>query len=222
MNILIYGSSGMIGQGVLRECLKADDVESVTAVRRSPLNEKHPKLDQVVSEKLTFTLPGKNDAGNWDACFFCLGASSSGMTEEQYNRLTFSLTLDVAAHLMRLSPGMTFIYVSAAGADTSETGKSMWARIKGKTENALFRQGFSSVVVFRPGVIQPLHGIRSRTPSYRFLYCMMAPVLPMLKRMMPDSILTTEEIGRAMLNAVRYNCSNVVLEKEDISRLARK
>ncbi|KTS73509.1 epimerase [Pantoea stewartii] len=220
MKILLYGSTGMVGQGVLRECLKASDVESVTVVVRSPLAEKNPRLRQIVSETLTVSLPDTGDTDSWDACFYCVGVSAYGMTEDDYCRLTCNLTLDVATYLFRVNPAMMFIYVSAAGADTSETAKTMWARVKGRTENALSRLGFASAIMFRPGIIQPLDGIRSRTFLYRLLYRLMAPVLPMLKRLLPDSILTTEEIGRAMLNAVRTGYSNAVLEKEDICRLA--
>ncbi|WP_205957570.1 epimerase [Pantoea stewartii] len=220
MKILLYGSTGMVGQGVLRECLKASDVESITVVVRSPLAEKNHRLRQIVSETLTVSLPDTGDTDSWDACFYCVGVSAYGMTEEDYCRLTCNLTLEVASYVFRVNPAMMFIYVSAAGADTSETAKTMWARVKGRTENALSRLGFASAIMFRPGIIQPLDGIRSRTFLYRLLYRLMAPVLPLLKRLLPDSILTTEEIGRAMLNAVRTGYSNAVLEKEDICRLA--
>ncbi|ATM95528.1 Putative NADH-flavin reductase [Yersinia frederiksenii] len=222
MRVLIYGASGMVGQGVLRECMKAKDVETVTVIVRSPLPDQHPGLEQVVTDDLISPLADVSAAGNWDACFFCLGVSASGLSEEDYSRLTFKLTLDIASHLVRLNPAMTFIYVSGAGTDSSEAGRSMWARVKGKIENTLLGLGFASALMFRPAIIQPLDGIRSKTAAYRIFYTVLSPFLSILKRLFPDSVLTTEEMGKAMLNAVRYGCSKHVLEKEDISLLARK
>nr|WP_314419209.1 NAD(P)H-binding protein [uncultured Erwinia sp.] len=221
MKILIYGASGMVGQGVLRECLKANDVETVTVIVRSPLAEKHPKLVQVVTDDLISPLTDANAFKKWDACFFCLGVSASGLSEEEYCRLTYKLTLDVASHLVRLNPAMTFIYVSGAGTDSSEKGKSMWARVKGKTENALLKQGFATALMFRPAIIRPLNGIQSKTAAYRIFYNVLGPFFSLLKRLFPDSILTTEEMGKAMLNAARYGFGKPVLEKQDISRIAK-
>lgn len=221
MNILIYGASGMVGQGVLRECLLAEDVHHVTAVVRSSLPVTHPKLVQFVTPDLTEILESGDANSHYDACFYCLGISSSGMSEEKYSHFTYDLTLKIASRLVKLNPDMAFIYVSGAGTYSSEQGKSMWARVKGKTENAILKLGFASAWMFRPAVIQPLNGARSKTASYRILYQLMAPVLPLLKRMFPDAILTTEDMGRAMLNAVRYGYKKPILEKTDISRLAR-
>ncbi|MBF7978780.1 MULTISPECIES: epimerase [Rahnella] len=220
MDILIYGATGMVGQGVLLECLRADDVKSVTVVVRSPLAESHPKLRQIVTTDLLspFTT---NEMSQYAACFFCLGVSSAGMTEAQYSKLTYDLTLDVASRLYRVNPAMAFIYVSGAGTDSSEQGKSMWARVKGKTENALLAKGFASAWMFRPGMIRPLNGARSKTTSYRVLYQILSPVLPLLKRLFPRAILTTEDIGKAMLNLVRYGNQKAILETEDIGRMAK-
>lgn len=222
MRVLIYGASGMVGQGILRECMKAKDVETVTVMVRSPLPDQHPALEQVITDNLISPLADVDAAGNWDACFFCLGVSASGMSEEDYSRLTFKLTVDIASHLVRLNPAMTFIYVSGAGTDSSEAGRSMWARVKGKTENTLLTLGFASALMFRPAIIRPLDGIRSKTATYRIFYIILSPFFSILKRLFPDSILTTEDMGKAMLNAVRYGYSKPVLEKEDISLLARK
>lgn len=221
MNVLIFGASGMVGQGVLRESLAAPDVESVTVVGRSPLALENPRLHQqiwpdLMAEERIATLPD-----NADACFFCLGVSSAGMTEAQYSRLTYDLTLDIASALVKKNPAMTFIYVSGAGTDSSEQGKSMWARVKGRTENALLKLGFANVFLFRPGVIQPLHGAQSKTRSYRILYTVMAPLLPLLRKVFPDSVLSTQIIGNAMLNAVRQGYPKAILETADIARLGR-
>lgn len=222
MKVLIYGASGMVGQGVLRECMKAKDVETITVIVRSPLSEQYPWLEEVVTDDLASPLADANAARNWDACFFCLGVSASGLSEEDYSRLTFKLTVDIASRLVRLNPAMTFIYVSGAGTDSSEAGRSMWARVKGKTENTLLRLGFASALMFRPAIIRPLDGIRSKTAAYRIFYNVLSPFFSLLKYLFPDSILTTEEMGKAMLNAVRYGYVKSVLEKEDISQLAKK
>ena len=220
MNILIYGASGMVGQGVLRECLQADDVESVTIVGRSALPHQHPKLKQIVMSDIAEALDSRSS--QYDACFFCLGVSAAGMTEAQYSKLTFDLTLDIARKLAATNRGMTFVYVSGAGTDSTEKGRAMWARVKGKTENALLALGFNLALMFRPAVIQPLNGIESKTSSYRIFYRLVAPFFPFLKFISPRSILTTEEMGKAMLNAVRYGSSKNILEKADISLLAKQ
>ncbi|TNV17899.1 epimerase [Buttiauxella sp. B2] len=220
MKIVIYGASGMVGQGVLRECLLADDVETVTVIVRSALPDHHPKLKQLITADLVQPL-SDYDMRHYEACFFCLGVSAAGKTEEQYSKLTYDLTLSVASRLVKVNPEMAFIYVSGAGTDSSMQGKSMWATVKGKTENAILALGFASAWMFRPAIIQPLYGARSKTTSYRIFYQLMTPVLPVLKLIFPHAILTTEDIGKAMLNAVRYGCDKVILEKEDISKLAK-
>ncbi len=211
----------MVGQGVLRECLAASDVSQVTVVVRSKVAQQHPKLQQLVQADLTNLQPVDEQLEGFDACFFCLGVSSSGMSEEAYRHLTYDITMAAAQTLVRLNPGMTFTYVSGAGTDSTERGRSMWARVKGKTENDLQKLPFAAVYLFRPGVIQPLHGIRSKTPSYHIIYTLMKPLLPLARALFPNFVLTTEEVGRAMLNAARRGTGRVVLEAKDIARLAR-
>ena len=157
-----------------------------------------------------------------DACFFCLGVSSSGMSEAAYRHITYDLTLAVATVLARLNPAMTFIYVSGAGTDSTDRGRSMWARVKGQTENALKALPFAGVYLFRPAVIQPLHGIQSKTPSYRRFYRLTRPLLPVMARLFPTLVVTTEEVGQAMLNAARRGSGRLVLESRDIARLAQE
>jgi uncharacterized protein YbjT (DUF2867 family) len=152
----------------------------------------------------------------FDACFFCLGVSSSGMTEPEYERVTYGITLAAAETLCRLNPQMTFMYVSGAGTDSSERGRTMWARVKGKTENALLRLPFAAAYMFRPGIIQPLEGIRSKTRAYRVLYAIAKPLLPILKRAFPNHVLTTAEIGQAMLAVAKHGNGRRVLESKDI------
>ncbi|WP_035058313.1 NAD-dependent epimerase/dehydratase family protein [Andreprevotia chitinilytica] len=221
MKILIFGATGMVGQGVLHVCLAAPDVSQVMTVGRLPLEQTHPKLQQLVQPDLMTLDAREGELQGFDACFFCLGVSSAGMSEDAYRRITYELTLNVAGILARLNPEMTFVYVSGGGTDSSEQGRSMWARIKGKTENELQKLPFRGVYLFRPGVIQPLHGIKSKTPAYRRLYTVANPLLSLIRRLLPDSIVTTDDIGQAMLNAVRQTGGRVVVEAKDIVRLAR-
>jgi uncharacterized protein YbjT (DUF2867 family) len=219
MNALLFGATGMVGQGVLRECLLAPDVRLVQTVGRTATGVRDLRLREVVQKDL-LQYANEVDFTGFDACFFCLGVSSAGMKEADYERITFGITLAAAEVLSRLNPRMTFVYVSGVGTDSSEQGRSMWARIKGRTENALLRLPFKAAYMFRPGAIEPLHGARSKTPVYRFFYVVLKPVLGLLRKMFPDSILTTEQIGRAMLNAARQGAPKRVLEPKDIRLLS--
>lgn len=221
MKILIFGATGMVGQGALRECLLADDVTLVQTVGRTATGLQHPKLRELVRQDLFDYASVEAELENYDACFFCIGVTSSGMAEAQYTRLTHDLTLAAAQVLARLNPQMTFVYVSGAGADSSETSTTMWARVRGQLENALQRLPFKAVYVFRPGIIQPLHGIHSKTGSYRWFYTLSRPLLPLLRAMMPNTVLSTEIVGRAMLAVARHGAPKVVLEAADISALGR-
>jgi uncharacterized protein YbjT (DUF2867 family) len=221
MRILIFGATGMVGQGVLRECLLDPSVQSVQTVGRTPTGLEHPKLREVVHQDLWRYEAIEADLSGFDACFFCLGVSSSGMAEADYERMTYGITLAAAETLCRLNPRMTFIYVSGAGTDSSEHGKSMWARIKGKTENALLRLPFAAAYMFRPGFIEPLYGARSKTASYRALYTLTKPLLPLLRWAFPDYVLTTQQIGQAMLTVARQGYPKRILESKDIRAAAR-
>ena len=214
MRVLLFGATGMVGQGVLRECLLAADVQEIVVVGRTPLALEHDKLHQVLHSDMLDFQPLENLLQGFDACFFCLGVSSAGMTETRYTHLTYDLTL------ARLNPQMTFIYVSGAGTDSSEAGKSMWARVKGKTENALLRLPFKAVYLFRPGLIQPLHGVRSKTRLYQAFYSACGPALSLLRRLKPGWVVSTETVGRAMLAAVRHGAPQPVVEQAEINRLA--
>jgi uncharacterized protein YbjT (DUF2867 family) len=168
-----------------------------------------------------FDLSGmESELTGFDACFFCLGVSSGGMKEAEYRRLTYELTLSVARTLVRLNPEMVFEYVSGASTDSSEKGKTMWARVKGQTENALLRLGFKGAYMFRPGAIQPMDGIKSKTKSYRVLYAIAGPILPLLKRLFPKYVTSTRELGRAMITVVREGYPNPIIEAEEIGRIA--
>jgi len=212
----------MVGQGVLRECLLDPDVESVLAVVRGPLGEPHGKENKVReithSDFMDFSAVEDQWRG-YDACFFCLGVSSFGMSEKDYAHVTKDFTLAAAEPLSRLNPNMTFIYVSGTGTDSSERGRIMWARVKGETENRLLRMPFRGVYMFRPGFIQPLHGIRSKTALYRILYLFMGPFTPLLKALFPKIITTTEQVGRAMIRIAKQGAPKRLLENTDINAL---
>lgn len=223
MNVLIIGASGMVGSGALRECLAARDVESVRSIGRAALDIQHAKLDQLIRPDFAAdpaTLSDE-DLRNVDACFFCLGVTSAGLTEEQYTKMTYTLTLSIAQRLCQLNPGATFVYVSGAGADSSEASSTMWARVRGKSENALLRLPFNRVHVLRPAVIQPLHGAQSKTTSYRIFYRLTGPLLTLLRYAMPEKVLSTEVIGQAMLAIARSGAAERVLESAQIYRLSR-
>lgn len=217
MKVIVFGATGMIGQGVLRECLLDGGVEQVLTIGRTPTGRQHRKLRDLVWTNL-YDLSGmESELHGFDACFFCLGVSAVGMTEEQYTRVTYDLTMSVAAVLSRINPEMTFVFVSAAGASSEESG-AMWARVRGRTENALFRLPLRAYV-FRPGLIRPLHGIKSRTRLYNAVYVTMAPVMPLLERLFPGHVTTTEQIGRAMMRVARDGFPRKVLHTIDINAL---
>jgi uncharacterized protein YbjT (DUF2867 family) len=222
MNVILFGATGMVGQGVLRECLLDPEVESVLAIGRSAIEQQHQKLHVVVLKTLTDLSSVENRLSGYDACFFCLGVSSAGMSEDDYRRVTYDLSLSVAATLARLNPAMTFIYVSGAGTDSSEHGRMMWARIKGKTENALLAMPFKAAYMFRPGYIQPMHGVRTKTRWYGTAYAIMAPLYPLLRRLFPRYVTTTEQLGRAMISVAKTSATKRVLESNDINAISAK
>jgi uncharacterized protein YbjT (DUF2867 family) len=218
MNVLLFGATGMVGQGVLRECLLSADVQTVLSIVRKPTGQHHAKLRELTQPDF-FDFSGiESDLAGLDACFFCLGVSSAGMTGQAYRRITYDVTLGAAQILAGLNPSMTFIYVSGMGTDSSGRGRTMWARVKGETENALLRLPFQTYM-FRPGFIVPLHGIRSKTRSYRVFYKLLGPLLPLLRAALPKYVTTTEELGQAMLKVARQGAPKRILESSDIARL---
>ncbi len=219
MKVMLFGATGMVGKGVLRECLNDPAVERVLAVGRHPTGEQHGKLRELILPDVA-DLSGKEaDLAGWDACFFCLGVSSAGMSEEQYRKVTYDLTLAVARTLVFINPAMTFTYVSGMGTDSTERGRVMWARVKGKTENDLLRLGFKAAYMFRPGFIIPLHGIKSRTTWTRIFYMVTAPLQPVFKALFPRMATTTEQLGRAMLAVATKGYLRHVLDTKDINGL---
>jgi uncharacterized protein YbjT (DUF2867 family) len=220
MKVILFGASGMVGQGALRELLADPDVQAVLAVGRSASGQHHAKLKELVQEDVTDLGMVERELAGYDACLFCLGVSAAGLSEQDYKRVTYDLTLKVAQTLDRLNPKMTFVYVSGGGTDSTERGHVMWARIKGATENALLAMPFKRAYMLRPGFIRPLNGIVSKTGWYRALYALVGPVYPLLKRLFPGQVTTTEELGRAMLALLKRGFSERVLENRDIVELA--
>jgi uncharacterized protein YbjT (DUF2867 family) len=215
MKVLIFGATGMVGQAVLLECERDPGVTSIVALGRTPIAGQHPKLTNLIHADLANYNGLDAQLTGIDACFFCLGITSNGMKEDDYTRVTYTYTVAAGEALSRLNPGMTFIYVSGSGTDSTEKGRSMWARVKGSTENALLRLPLSAYM-FRPGFIQPMDGIESKTPSYRIFYKVLAPLMPLLRRALPNQVLTTREIGQAMLSIARHGYEKRILETRDI------
>ena len=219
MKVILFGATGMVGQGVLRECLLDPDVETVLAVGRSPTGVQNAKLREIVHDNfLDFSVILSQFAG-YDACFFCLGVSSVGMSEERYRHLTYDITLAAATTLSKLNPGMVFVYVTGQGTDSTEQGRLTWARVKGKTENDLLKLPFKAAYMFRPAGIQPLHGVRSRTAWVQAIYVVASPLLTWLDRVAPKYMTTTEQVGRAMIKVARDGYPKPVLESEDINAI---
>ena len=216
MNILLFGATGMVGQGVLRECLLDPSVQLVGTIGRTATGQQNPKLREIVLKDLSNYAPIEEKLTSLDACFFCLGISASGMTEDAYERITYGITMAAAETLCRLNPQMKFFYVSGAGTDSTEQGRSMWARVKGRTENALLRLPFAAAYMFRPGLIQPMHGESPKAAVYQALYTIARPLLSLLRRAFPNYVLTTEEIGQAMLIVTRRGYPKHILEIRDI------
>jgi uncharacterized protein YbjT (DUF2867 family) len=216
--VILFGATGMVGQGVLREALLDPEVGRVLTIGRNATGQQHPKLRELVLADLFDYSAIESQLAGFDACIFTLGVSAAGMTEEAYLHLTYDLTLAAAKTLARLNPDLVFVYVSGQGTDSTEHGRMMWARVKGRTENALLRL-FERAVMFRPGFIQPLHGIRSKTKAYQLFYTILGPLLPLLRRLFPRRITTTEALGKAMLHVAKHGSPKRVLEMADITAM---
>jgi uncharacterized protein YbjT (DUF2867 family) len=225
MNVLLLGATGMLGHGVLLECLDDDRVHSVLAVGRSACGVTHPKLREHIRSDFFDFSDLEAEVEGCDACFFCLGVSSTGMDEATYHRFTFDIAAAVAATLSRVRPGVNFCFVSGQGADSTEQGRSMWARVKGKTENHLLALPLRTYV-FRPGLVQPLRGARSKTRLYAMIYAVTRPLLPLLRRLFPRHVTTTVNLGRAMIQVAHAGqvatarSDERILETPDINALA--
>ena len=219
MKVIVFGATGMVGQAVLRECLLDPETREVLVVGRAPTGKREPKLREIVQSDLFDLTAVADQLSGADACFFCVGVASTGMKEADYRRVTYDLTLSVAAELAELNPDSTFVYVSGMGTDSTEQGRSMWARVKGRTENALLALPLQAYM-FRPGYIQPMYGITSRTRMYALMYKVVAPLYPLLKLVLRQSACTTEDLGLAMLRVAKAGAAKRILESRDINELA--
>jgi uncharacterized protein YbjT (DUF2867 family) len=215
---IILGSTGMVGEGVLYKSLKHPAVESVLVINRRPCGVLHEKLTEIIhADFMDFSAIAEKLHG-YDACFFCMGVSSLGIDAKTYQKITYDLTLHVARTLVRLNPDMTFCYVSGAGTDSSESGRSRWARVKGKTENDLMKLPFRGAYMFRPGYIQPIKGLKNTYKIYKIL----SPLYPILRRVFTTYVCSLDEIGLAMINASLYGSNVKILENKDIAGLAKR
>jgi uncharacterized protein YbjT (DUF2867 family) len=220
IRVIITGSTGMVGKGVLLECLENPSVSSILVINRQTVGITHPKLKELVNVNFFDLTSIERDLTGYDACFFCLGVSAFRMKKADYSRITYDLTINTAKTLLRLNPGISFCYVSGASTDSTEKGKVMWARVKGRTENALLAMPFKNAYMFRPGYIHPMFGIKSKTPLYNALYAVLKPLYPVLKSISPNSVTTNAAIGKAMVAAVISNEGQHILDPKDINRLA--
>ncbi len=219
MNVLITGASGMVGQAVLQGCLQDPAVRRILLLGRKPLNLADPRVHEILRADLADLAGLEPTLEGLDACFYCMGVSSAGLPEPEYERLTYRLAVEVGETLARLSPGMTLVYVSGAGTDSSEKGRIIWARIKGKTENALLALPLRAAYMLRPGMIVPMDGVRSSTRSYQLFYDLAKPVLPLLHQLFPRKILSSREIAEVMLLLARLGYDKPILETGDMRDL---
>lgn len=219
--VVITGTTGMVGKGVLLECLDSDKISEVLIVNRSSLNIEHPKLKEILVSDF-FNLENiKQDLKNYDACFFCLGTSAVGKSEEDYSKITYDLTINFANTFIDQNPNSVFCYVSGAGTDSTEKGQTMWARVKGKTENAILKMPFKAAYMFRPGYIQPLRGIKSRTNWYSIIYALFSPIYLILKHF-PSTATNTTNHGLAMINVLLQKPTITILHNKEINEWAGK
>ncbi|MFY0644299.1 MAG: NAD-dependent epimerase/dehydratase family protein [Bacteroidia bacterium] len=221
MKVIITGATGMVGKGVLLECLDHESVTQVLTIGRSPVGKNHPKLKELIHEDFSDFSSARELLEGYDACYCCMGVSVAGMSEEDYTKLTYEYTIALAKELVELNPQMTITYVSGEGTDSSEEGRSMWARVKGKTENALVLLGFNAAYMFRPGLIIPLRGIKSRTRIYQFVYDYFMWLVKLIKWLAPNSVVNTTQLGLAMINVTLKGHNSQILRPRDIISLSQ-
>lgn len=207
----------MVGEGMLHECVHSDDVEAVLILGRNAYGFTHPKVKEIVHSDLYDLTPIEEQLKGYNACYFCLGTTSVGKNETDYTRITYTLTMHVATVLSRQNPDMTFCYVSGRGTDSTEKGRTMWARVKGKTENDLTKLPFKQVFNFRPGYMHPIKGLKNTLSGYKYL----GWLYPVWRLVLPNFVTTLAEVGQAMINATLLGYSKATIEVPDIVKLAR-
>ncbi|TGJ99457.1 NAD-dependent epimerase/dehydratase family protein [Leptospira semungkisensis] len=218
IKVIITGATGMVGEGVLLECLEHPDVESILLLNRKPSGYQHPKVKEIMHANFFDVTPIADQLKGYDACFFCLGVSSVGKKEEEYFRLSHTLTLHVAEVLAKQNPKMSFCYISGAHTDSTEKGRTMWARVKGKVENDLQKLPFARVYNFRPGYLHPTEGAKNTLPYYKY----MSWAFPVLRKIFPNQVSTLKELGLAMIYSVTKGTDKRILEVRDILELSSK
>ena len=218
--VIITGATGMVGKGVLLECLDHEAISEVLVIGRNPVEIEHPKLKELIHKDFSDFSGVKDQLKGYDGCFFCMGISAAGLKEEEYRKITYDYTLALATVLVDQNPQMTFTYVSGQGTDSSENSRMMWARVKGKTENDLLSLGFKDAYMFRPGMIIPLRGIKSRTRAYQFMYDYFMWLVKLIKFLSPNSVVNTTQIGQAMINVMLRGNGKKVLGPKDIIYLS--
>ena len=218
--VLITGSTGMVGKSVLLECIESDKINKITIVNRSSVGVEHKKINEVLLTDLSQIKTVREDLGTPDACFHCMGVSALGMSEENYTHITFTITKQLTDLLYELNPEMTFNYVSGIGTDSTEKGSSMWARVKGRTENYILNKGFKDAYMIRLGAILPEKGIKSKTGWYNAMYVLMRPFFPLFKK--SRNIITTTAFGNAMINTLFFPQDKKYLENKDLNQLAKQ
>ncbi|WP_346862387.1 NAD-dependent epimerase/dehydratase family protein [uncultured Draconibacterium sp.] len=221
MNVIITGATGMVGKGVLLECLDHPSVDNILVIGRNRIDVEHPKLKELIHLDFTDFSGIKEQLTNYDACFFCMGISSAGMKEDEYKHITYDYTLSLAKTLVLNNPAMTFNYVSGGGTDSTEKGKVMWARVKGKTENDLLKLGFNQAFMFRPNAIIPLRGIKSKTKLYQFMYDYFMWMIKLMKVISPNSVVNTTQLGIAMINTALKGYKKSIIDPVDIIELSK-
>jgi len=215
---IVTGATGMVGEGVLHECLLSDEVESVLVITRKPCGTAHPKLKEIIHPDFYNISAIESQLSGYNACFFCLGTTSIGKKEEEFFKITYTLTMHFAETLSRLNPGMTFCYISGGATDSTEKGRIMWARVKGKTENDLMKLPFKQVYNFRPGYMNPTKGLKNTLSMYKYISWM----YPFLRMTFPKYVITLKELGLAMINTVNKGYNKNILEVKDIVELSKK
>lgn len=222
MKVVLFGATGMVGAGVLLECFADPRVTSVLVITRSPTGRSHPKLREVLHPDFFDFESLRADFTGCDACFFCLGITSLGLSEVAYTRVTYDIAMAAAREMVAANPRMTFCFVSGVGTDSTEKGRTMWARVKGKTENALLALGFKAAYMFRPGYIQPIGDVQSKTGWVQTAYDIARPLYPLIHRLLPDNSTTTSNLGRAMIQVAATGYLKHVLYSADFNTLAER